>query len=189
MAIAKNCNRNLEAKTKSCLLDWYVASRTRLNFIKMFKNAGFFFLGDALNTTITVINNLQNEVQAYNTILLCELLMVATAAQTVGIYGFMQVQRAWDLSTKTMLNITAICLIMLDVYGMVGAWTNVVGFHHRWEFWLYNVWWGVTLCPWYSYSQTMVRIFYVPFLEIKKKVLEKIAFTLISIFRWFMSSF
>lgn len=40
------------------------------------KYAGFFFLGDSLNTTVTVISTLQNEVQEYNTIQLCELLIV-----------------------------------------------------------------------------------------------------------------
>lgn len=79
-------------------------------------------------------------------------------AQTIGIYVFMHAQCRWSLSTKTMLNAVAVSIIALDVYGMLGVWTQAVGFHHRWEFWLYQVWYGLMVCPWYSYSQTMVRL-------------------------------
>lgn len=74
----------------------------------------------------------------------------------------MHVQRRWSLSTKTMLNAVAVGIIALDVYGMLGVWTQAIGFHHRWEFWLYQVWYGLMVCPWYSYSQTMVRLLRSP---------------------------
>lgn len=68
----------------------------------------------------------------------------------------MHIQHRSNLSTKTMLNAVAVSIIALDTYGMVGVWTQTVGFHHRWEFWLYQVWYGLMVCPWWSYSQTMV---------------------------------
>lgn len=74
----------------------------------------------------------------------------------------MHVQRRWSLSTKTMLNAVAVSIVALDVYGMLGVWTQAIGFHHRWEFWLYQVWYGLMVCPWYSYSQTMVRLLRSP---------------------------
>lgn len=70
----------------------------------------------------------------------------------------MHVQCRWNLSTKTMLNAVAASIIALDAYGMIGVWTQTIGFHHGWEFWLYQVWYGLMVCPWYSYSQTMVRV-------------------------------
>ena len=117
---------------------------------------GFFFLGDSLNTTVTVVSTLQNEVQHYNTIELAELLIVGLVAQSVGIFGFMRIQNRWNLSTKTMLNAVAVSIIILDGWGMIGVWTEKVGFHHPWEFWLYQVFYGLFVCPWYSYAQTMV---------------------------------
>lgn len=117
---------------------------------------GFFFLGDSLNTTVTVVQTLQNEVQHYNTILLAELLLVSFVGQCVGMFVFMRVQNRWRISTKTMLNAVAVFIIILDCWGMIGVWTQTIGFHHSWEFWLYQVWYGLLVCPWYSYSQTMI---------------------------------
>ena len=74
----------------------------------------------------------------------------------------MHVQRRWNLNTKTMLNAVAVSIVALDVYGMLGVWTQAVGFHHRWEFWVYQIWYGLMVCPWYSYSQTMVRLLLIP---------------------------
>ena len=39
---------------------------------------------------------------------------------------------------------------------MIGIWTHKFGFHHEWEFWIYQVWYGIFVCPWYSYSQIMI---------------------------------
>lgn len=45
------------------------------------RNLGYFLLGDSLNTTVTVIGTLQNEIVAYNTLQLTYLLIVGIAAQ------------------------------------------------------------------------------------------------------------
>ncbi|CAF9918060.1 MAG: hypothetical protein ALECFALPRED_000512 [Alectoria fallacina] len=47
-------------------------------------------------------------------------------AQTIGIYVFMHAQCRWSLSTKTMLNAVAVSIIALDVYGMLGVWTQAI---------------------------------------------------------------
>jgi MFS-type transporter involved in bile tolerance (Atg22 family) len=117
----------------------------------------FSLLGDSLNTTVTMVNTIQSAVAAYNTIYLCNLLIVGLVGQTVGIYIYMQVQRRWRLGTKTMFNVVCVSIIALDVYGLAGVWTQALGFHHVWEFWLYQAWLGIMVCPWYSYSQTMVH--------------------------------
>lgn len=36
------------------------------------------------------------------------------------------------------------------------VWTQKFGFHNVWEFWLYQVYYGFFVCPWYAYSFTMV---------------------------------
>ncbi|KAL4897924.1 autophagy-related protein 22-like protein [Aspergillus ambiguus] len=117
---------------------------------------GYFLLGDSLNTTVTVISTLQNSVVAYNTLQLTYLLIVGLAAQAVGIYVFWFLQKRFNLSTKTMFNAIAIGIILLDGWGMIGIWTQKFGFHNVWEFWLYQVFYGLFICPWYSYSQIMI---------------------------------
>lgn len=52
----------------------------------LFYLIGYFLLGDSLNTTVTVIGTLQNEIVAYNTLQLTYLLIVGIAAQAVGIW-------------------------------------------------------------------------------------------------------
>lgn len=117
---------------------------------------GYFLLGDALNTSVTVIGTLQNAVVQYNTLTLTYLLIEGIAAQAVGIYAFWWIQRRYSLGTKTMFNAVAVAIVLLDGWGMVGIWTQAFGFHHVWEFWVYQAFYGLFVCPWYSYSQIMI---------------------------------
>jgi MFS-type transporter involved in bile tolerance (Atg22 family) len=116
---------------------------------------GYFLLGDSLNTTVTVIATLQNEIVAYNTLELTYLLIVGIAAQALGIFSFWNVQKRFGLSTKTMFNTVAMGIIVLDGWGMIGCWTDKFGFHNKWEVWVYQAFYGLFVCPWYSYSQTV----------------------------------
>ena len=116
---------------------------------------GYFLLGDSLNTTVTVIGTLQNTIVSYNTLELTYLLIVGIAAQALGIFSFWTIQKRYRLSTKTMFNVVAVGIILLDGWGMIGIWTHRFGFHHVWEVWLYQVFYGLFVCPWYSYSQTV----------------------------------
>ncbi|KAG8982054.1 hypothetical protein FRC05_000196 [Tulasnella sp. 425] len=116
----------------------------------------YFLLGDALNTTITIVSTLQNEVQAFNSLILAYLLLVSVAAQAAGVYAYWLVQRRYGISTKAMLNFASGTVVLMTIYGLVGIWTRKIGFHSRWEFWVFQVYFGFFVCPWYNYSQTMV---------------------------------
>jgi MFS-type transporter involved in bile tolerance (Atg22 family) len=131
---------------------------TQMSHLKqsMIYLAGYFLLGDSLNTSVTAIATLQNEVVSYDTLKLTYLLIVGIAAQAIGIGGFWWIQKRYDLSAKTMFNIVMVSIILLDGWGMIGNWTNRFGFHQEWEFWLYQAFYGILVCPWYSYSQIMI---------------------------------
>lgn len=135
---------------------------------------GYFLLGDSLNTTVTVIATLQNSVVEYDTLSLTYLLLVGIAAQAIGIYAFWWIQQRYGLSTKTMFNAVMAAIILLDGWGMVGIWTQRFGFHHLWEFWLYQIFYGLFVCPWYSYSQIMIS-------EVTPRGKEYLFFSLFSI--------
>ncbi|KAK0936186.1 hypothetical protein LTR29_012196 [Friedmanniomyces endolithicus] len=132
----------------------------------LFYLIGYFLLGDSLNTTVTVIGTLQNEIVAYNTLQLTYLLIVGIAAQALGIWAFWTIQKRWQLPTKTMFNAVAVGIIVLDGWGMIGIWTQRFGFHNAWE--------GLFVCPWYSYSQTMIS-------EVTPRGKEFLFFSLFSI--------
>jgi MFS-type transporter involved in bile tolerance (Atg22 family) len=135
---------------------------------------GYFLLGDSLNTTVTVIATLQNSIVSYNTLELTYLLIVGILAQAIGIYSFWWAQQRYRLSTKTMFNLVAFSIITLDVWGMIGIWTQKFGFHNKWEVWVYQVYYGLFVCPWYSYSQIMIS-------EVTPRGREFLFFSLFSI--------
>jgi MFS-type transporter involved in bile tolerance (Atg22 family) len=93
---------------------------------------------------------------AYNTLTLTYLFIVGITAQLAGIYVFWTIQKRFHLSTKVMFDAIMVGIILLDAWGMIGIWTQKFGFHHAWEFWVYQVWYGLFVCPWYSYSQIMI---------------------------------
>lgn len=118
--------------------------------------AGYFLLGDSLNTTVTVIATLQNQVVSYDTLTLTYLLIVGIVAQAIGIGAFWLIQKRFHLSAKTMFNAVMVSIILLDGWGMIGNWTDKFGFKNKWEIWLYQAFYGLFVCPWYSYSQIMI---------------------------------
>jgi MFS-type transporter involved in bile tolerance (Atg22 family) len=73
-----------------------------------------------------------------------------------------------------MFNIVAFSIIILDLWGMVGIWTDKFGFHNKWEVWVYQVYYGLFVCPWYSYSQIMIS-------EVTPRGREFLFFSLFSI--------
>ena len=123
---------------------------------------------------MTVIATLQNTVVEYNTLTLTYLLIVGIAAQLVGIWGFWTIQKRFKLSTKVMFDAVMVAIVLLDGWGMIGIWTQSFGFHHVWEFWLYQAFYGLVVCPWYSYSQIMIS-------EVTPRGKEFLFFSLFSI--------
>ncbi|KAL8796753.1 MAG: hypothetical protein Q9182_007296, partial [Xanthomendoza sp. 2 TL-2023] len=117
---------------------------------------GYFLLGDSLNTTVTVIATLQNTIVAYDTLTLTYLLLVGIAAQAAGIHTYWSIQQRFALGTKTMFTAVLIGILALDAWGMIGIWTPHFGFHHVWEVWAYQAFYGLCVCPWYAYSQIMI---------------------------------
>ncbi|KAI0438883.1 autophagy-related protein 22-like protein [Xylaria telfairii] len=117
---------------------------------------GYFLLGDSLNTTVTVIATLQNEVVSYDTLTLTYLLIVGIVAQAVGIAVYWWLQRRYEISAKMMFNVVMVGIVLLDAWGMIGNWTDNFGFHHVWEIWLYQAFYGLFVCQWYSYSQIII---------------------------------
>ncbi|KAL5522451.1 hypothetical protein ACEPAG_8467 [Sanghuangporus baumii] len=135
----------------------YVALRECMKLKQTFLYLIFYFvMGDVLNTTVTVIATLQNSVVSYSTLQLTLLLIVGIFTQALGIWLFWQVQKRYKISTKAMLTFNCIWIIILTIWGLAGVHTDRFGFKHVWEIWLYQAYYGLMVCPWYAYSQTMI---------------------------------
>ncbi|KAI1874172.1 uncharacterized protein JN550_002751 [Neoarthrinium moseri] len=117
---------------------------------------GYFLLGDSLNTTVTVIATLQNQVVSYDTLTLTYLLIVGIVSQAAGIGAFWLIQKRFNLDVKVMFSAVMVSIIILDGWGLIGNWTDKFGFKNVWEIWLYQAFYGLFVCPWYSYSQIMI---------------------------------
>lgn len=79
-----------------------------------------------------------------------------------------------------MLCFNVLWILILTVWGLIGIHTDKFGFKHVWEIWydfaflsplsshtgtrqltslcarLYQAYYGLMVCPWYAYSQTMI---------------------------------
>jgi len=55
-----------------------------------------------------------------------------------------------------MFALTNVVTIMIPLWGMIGLWTQRLGFHNVWEFWAYNVVFGLFQASYYAFAQTMM---------------------------------
>jgi len=53
-----------------------------------------------------------------------------------------------------MFQITNFFSVFIPFYGMLGIWTRKVGYHNMWEFWFYNIIFGLFQAPYYAVSWT-----------------------------------
>ncbi|KAF7355720.1 Autophagy-related protein [Mycena sanguinolenta] len=122
-------------------------------FIYLFS---FFLLADGLNTTGTLVSICQNDKFSFSFLQNTYLGLSQAITSTISTFGFWYIQRYWKISTKKMFVVTNVVTIMIPLWGMIGIWTPKLGFHNTWEFWAYNVVFGLFQAPYYAFSQTMM---------------------------------
>ncbi|KAF9780334.1 MFS general substrate transporter [Thelephora terrestris] len=116
----------------------------------------FFLLTSGIVTTTTLVTICQNDQFQFSFLQITYLGLVQGITSAVGTFGFLYVQRRWKFSTKRMFAVTNVFTILIPFWGMLGIWTNKIGFHNAWEFWVYNVVFGLFQAPYAAFSQTMM---------------------------------
>lgn len=116
----------------------------------------YFLLADGINTTITLIAIAQTQVVEFSAVQNTYLIMVQGASAMAGVFGAYYVQAFFDLRTKTVLQFCNIFGVFLAFWGMLGIWTDKVGYHNLWEFWAYSALFGLSLGPQFSYGQAFM---------------------------------
>jgi len=116
----------------------------------------FFLLADGLNTTGTLVSICQNDKFQFSFLKNTYLGLSQAITSTMSTLGFWYIQKYWKIPTKKMFVVTNAVTIMIPLWGMIGIWTNKFGFHNEWEFWAYNVVFGLFQAPYYAFSQTMM---------------------------------
>ncbi|KAG9317758.1 MFS general substrate transporter [Chiua virens] len=117
---------------------------------------GYFLLADGLNTTGTLVAICQNDKFSFSFLQNTYLGLSQAITSTISTFGFWYIQRSWKISTKKMFVVTNIVTILIPLWGMIGIWTDKFGFHNAWEFWAYNVVFGLFQAPYYAFAQTMM---------------------------------
>ncbi|KAG1752412.1 MFS general substrate transporter [Suillus paluster] len=133
----------------------------------------FFLLADGLNTTGTLVAICQNDKFSFSFLQNTYLGLSQAITSTISTLAFWYIQRYWKISTKKMFVVTNVVTIFIPLWGMIGIWTDKLGsvsfyfirrrpskkcirFHNVWEFWAYNVVFGIFQAPYYAFSQTMM---------------------------------
>lgn len=55
-----------------------------------------------------------------------------------------------------MLQATNFGCLLVALWGMIGIWTDKVGYHNLWEFWFFNAQFGFTMGAQFSYGQAFM---------------------------------
>ncbi|KAF8488509.1 MFS general substrate transporter [Russula emetica] len=116
----------------------------------------YFLLADGLNTTGLLVVICQNDKFKFSFLQNTYLGLAQAVTSTASTLGFYYIQRYWKISTKKMFVVTNVVTILIPLWGMIGIWTNKFGFHNVWEFWVYNVVFGLFQAPYYAFAQTMM---------------------------------
>jgi MFS-type transporter involved in bile tolerance (Atg22 family) len=135
---------------------WYALKQyKKLPYTFMYLFA-FFLLADGLNTTGTLVSICQNDKFSFSFLQNTYLGLSQAITSTMSTLGFWYIQRYWKIPTKSMFVVTNVVTMMIPLWGMIGLWTDKLGFHNAWEFWAYNVVFGLFQAPYYAFSQTMM---------------------------------
>lgn len=116
----------------------------------------YWLLGDSFNTSISIAGVLNNETINYDMVQVQYITILNAGVSILGMIAFWLVQKQFKLQTKTMFIINAFFLTLFPLYGLIGSWTQRIGFHNVWEVYWYNAYFGFFMSPYYAYSSTMM---------------------------------
>ena len=81
--------------------------------------------------------------------------LVADLAGGSGTVFVLLLQKKFRFSVKAGVFYGACMTLVPSLWGGIGYFTNTIGFHHTWEFWLAQVW-NFQTAAWGSYQTTMI---------------------------------
>ncbi|KAI0127319.1 autophagy-related protein 22-like protein [Xylariales sp. AK1849] len=122
----------------------------------LFYLVAFFFLADGISTTWALVAIAQTQNVAFSATQNTYFILVQGASTAIGVFGAYYVQRLFNLRTKTILQVLNVGSCIVAIWGMLGIWTDKVGYHNQWEFWAFNAQFGFTFGAQFSYGQAFM---------------------------------
>lgn len=92
--------------------------------------AAYFLLADGLNTTGTVVGIVQNQHVQFSFLQNTYLGIAQACTSIMSCYVFWYLQKWRRIPTKRMFQVTNVVTVFIPFWGMLGLWTNKVGFHN-----------------------------------------------------------
>lgn len=117
---------------------------------------GYFILSDGWTTTQSIYGICQNSIVEFSTTTSTEIYIVEGFANIVGIAAYWLIQKHWKISTKTILIINSVTLILMSIWGCIGIGTTKFGFHNVWEVWAFAAIACAAAAPFFTFSATML---------------------------------
>ena len=101
---------------------------------------GYFFLSDAVASMNSVVGILTISITKYDGLLQTYMNLINAACSIIGCFGFLYVQKHFQMSTKTMLQLSTGLSTVAALWGCVGIGSKMFGFRTEVELWIYNAW-------------------------------------------------
>lgn len=128
--------------------------------------AGIFLLADGVNTTGIVVKILQVRQTSFSIRKYILFELAQAACSIIGCYACLYLQSRSRVRSKTVLSFTNIVSVLIPAWGLLGLRKgSTVGFKADWEFWAYNITFGLGQAPYYAYSQAVMADLTPPGLE------------------------
>ncbi|OKO98892.1 Autophagy-related protein 22-1 [Penicillium subrubescens] len=90
----------------------------------------YFLLADGLNTTGTLVSIIQNDQVSFSFLQITYLGITQAACSIASTFGFWYIQKYFKFKTKNMFLFTNFFTVLIPFWGMLGLWTNRIGYHH-----------------------------------------------------------
>lgn len=119
-------------------------------------NLGANVIDSGVGTSLTLIAITQTQAVQYSATWNTYFIMAQGASVLVITYVFYYTQAYFKMRTKTMLQVSNFFCVLFPLWGTIGIWTDKIGFHNEWEFWLAAGFYGFAFGCQYSYGQAFM---------------------------------
>ncbi|KAK4496462.1 hypothetical protein PRZ48_012442 [Zasmidium cellare] len=118
--------------------------------------AAYFLITDSNTTSGNIIQILQNNAISFDTVTYTGLYAIVYGASGAGLALQMWIQRTWKISPRTMFLANAFFALLYTLWGCIGNYTKVIGYHNVWEFYLFQAYNGFFTGGAFSYANTVM---------------------------------
>jgi MFS-type transporter involved in bile tolerance (Atg22 family) len=129
------------------------AAKLKQTFIYLI---AYFLINDAYNTSGTIVNILQNEAIDFSAVEYSWIFCLVYSLSAIFLFVSMWIQQRLGIPAKWMYFFNSCGVVFVNLWGVIGIWTNRIGYHNVWEFWFYQAFLGVFTSGLQSYSQTLM---------------------------------